>query len=48
MKRIFVDAPTEMRCEATVTLKDKTTAQCGRYKKIGCLCTQHSKMKEGK
>lgn len=31
MKRRFVDAPAPLRCRATVTLRDKTTAQCGRY-----------------
>ena len=44
MKRRFIDAPTEQRCEAELTLKDGSLAQCGRYKKVGNLCTQHAKM----
>lgn len=45
-KRRFIDAPTEERCEATVTLTDGSLAQCGRYRKRGNLCTQHAKMTE--
>lgn len=30
-KRPFKDAPDIYRCQATVGLKDKTTAQCGRW-----------------
>lgn len=34
MKRRFIDAPTPMqRCEAEITLKDGSLAQCGRYRK---------------
>ncbi len=44
MKRIFKDAPNEQRCQAVVTLADKSTAQCGRYRKVGCLCKQHAKI----
>lgn len=47
MKRIFVDAPNAQRCKATITLKDKSLAQCGRYMKIGCLCRQHAKKQKG-
>ena len=36
MKRRFIDAPTPMqRCEAEITLKDGSLAQCGRYRKRG-------------
>jgi hypothetical protein len=42
-KRRFVDAHPEKRCKATITLRDKTTAQCGRVgiPWRGGLCTQH-------
>lgn len=42
-KRIFIDAPLSERCEANITLRDGSQAQCGRYKKVGCLCKQHAK-----
>ena len=42
--RRFNDAPYGSRCMATVTLNDKSVAQCGRYRKVGVLCTQHHKM----
>jgi uncharacterized Fe-S cluster-containing protein len=42
--RRFKDAPSVCRCQATVHLKDGTTAQCGRYRKLGVHCTQHSKI----
>jgi hypothetical protein len=48
MKRRFVDAPDDQRCTATVILEDKSTAQCGRYQKVGCLCTQHAKIEADK
>lgn len=44
--RQFIDAPTDTRCTATITLKDKSTAQCGRGAKLGGLCKQHAKMAE--
>lgn len=53
-KRRFVDAPMWSRCRATVTLRDKTTAQCGRYgvreymanpHVNDLLCEQHANMK---
>lgn len=44
MTRHFVDAPTAERCTATITLKDNSTAQCGRHRKVGELCTQHAKI----
>lgn len=49
IKRRFIDAPTEQRCTATTTLRDGSKAQCGRYRKLGCLCRQHAKIaaKEG-
>ena len=40
----FVDAPTELRCEWDVTLRDGSKAQCGRRKRFGLLCAQHKKM----
>lgn len=45
-RRIFVDAPAAQRCAAVVTLKDKTTAQCGRRFVVPAskLCKQHSGM----
>lgn len=46
-KRRFVDAPTDQRCHATIMLKDRTTAQCGRYAKIDGLCHQHKKIADG-
>ncbi len=47
-KRTFVDAPRDQRCTAIVTLKDGSLADCGRYRKIGDLCTQHAKMADRK
>jgi hypothetical protein len=44
MTRRFIDAPYEQRCRWTVTLRDRSQAQCGRYQKVGNLCTQHAKM----
>lgn len=46
MTRRFIDAPTELRCKATTTLRDKSEAQCGRYAKVDGLCRQHHKMQE--
>lgn len=42
--RRFRDAPIDERCKAVVTLADGTTADCGRRRAIGDLCTQHAKM----
>ena len=49
--RRFVDAPSECRCGAIITLRDGTTAQCGRYINRDYayitaqgLCTQHADM----
>lgn len=39
----FRDAPNNCRCQAVIRLKDKSTAQCGRYRKFGVLCTQHAR-----
>lgn len=38
----WTDAPTDSRCEATITLRDKSTAQCGR-RRVLCerFCWQH-------
>jgi hypothetical protein len=44
MKRVFIDALTEERCTWTVKLRDGSTAQCGRRKVVGDLCTQHAKI----
>lgn len=42
-KRRFIDAPTAVRCLATVRLRDGSTAQCGRrgVKLRDGLCVQH-------
>ena len=40
----FIDAPIGQRCEAVITLKDGSTAQCGRYGKVDSLCRQHAKI----
>jgi hypothetical protein len=42
----FIDAPAEVRCTATITLRDKSTAQCGRRAMHTgeMLCTQHYKL----
>lgn len=45
--RRFNDAPSACRCQAVIRLKDKTTAQCGRYRKQGVLCTQHARKVKG-
>lgn len=38
----FTDAKSWERCQWTITLSDKTTAQCGRRKRPdGPFCTQH-------
>jgi hypothetical protein len=50
--RTFTDAPQFFRCRATVTLRDKSSAQCGRWFNkaydqhgpLGGLCTQHAEM----
>lgn len=42
MKRRFRDAPQQQRCTATITLRDKSEAQCGRYAKVKGLCRQHA------
>lgn len=41
MKRRFIDAPNPERCAATVTLRDSTTARCGRRATHGRYCWQH-------
>lgn len=43
-KRRFIDALTEERCRWTITLPDKSEAQCGRRHIDGDLCAQHLKM----
>ena len=41
--RQFRDAPLNERCQATITLKDGSTAQCGRRRQSGKdYCWQHS------
>ena len=42
-KRVWTDAPTAERCAATITLRDKSKAQCGR-RAAGAsgLCHQHN------
>lgn len=44
MKRRFIDAPSELRCEWEITLRDGSKAQCGRRKAVRNLCTQHANM----
>ena len=50
MTRRFIDAPYDQRCQADVklgrTIKSGSNeiAQCGRFRKLGDLCTQHAKM----
>lgn len=44
MSRRFIDAAQHERCEATITLRDGSQAQCGRKHTDGQLCTQHRKM----
>lgn len=46
MTRRFVDAPQDCRCTATITLRDKSTAQCGRKATEGDLCTQHARIED--
>jgi hypothetical protein len=49
-RRPFRDADSWRRCRATITLKDKSTAQCGRginwdyTGALSHLCTQHAEM----
>lgn len=41
----FVDAPTDGRCQFAITLRDHTTAQCGRLAKTDDgFCTQHARI----
>lgn len=42
----FIDASGDRRCLATVTLRDKSTAQCGRSIKVNGLCWQHEKQRK--
>ena len=39
----FTDAPQGERCTAVVTLKDKSTADCGRRATIDDRCWQHAR-----
>lgn len=43
--RRFRDALQGKRCSAVVTLKDGSTADCGRGSVVDGLCTQHKKIK---
>lgn len=48
-KRVFIDAPDDLRCEATIKLRDGSEARCGRFWVSGnkdgrLLCTQHRKI----
>jgi len=45
MGRMYLDPPAKLRCQATITLRDGSKAQCGRRRKVGGLCTQHDAMK---
>jgi hypothetical protein len=41
--RRFIDAPQECRCKATITLRDHSTADCGRRRIPGSnYCKQHT------
>jgi hypothetical protein len=42
--RVFVDALLDERCTATIVLRDKSEAQCGRRRASGTLCKQHYEM----
>ncbi len=44
MTRRFNDALQGERCQAVVTLRDGSTADCGRKSVTGGLCTQHAKI----
>lgn len=44
MTHRFIDAPYDQRCAWTITLRDGSTAQCGRHKTKGQFCTQHARM----
>lgn len=47
--RRFVDAKQKIRCKAVITLRDGTSADCGRKAVLRGLCLQHYKIKaEGK
>lgn len=43
--RRFIDAPTDVRCQANITLKDGSLAQCGRRECMDGLgfCWQHQR-----
>jgi hypothetical protein len=43
-RRIFIDAREDERCLATILLRDKSTAQCGRKRAVGKYCKQHEKI----
>ena len=45
--RKFIDAPQGERCKAVVTLKDGTTADCGRHGIRDGLCEQHARITRG-
>lgn len=48
----YIDPPAWRRCRATITLRDKSKAQCGRainraydqHGTLGGLCTQHAEI----
>lgn len=43
--RRFLDAHPSVRCQWTITLRDKSTAQCGRSTRSGhTYCAQHERM----
>jgi len=46
MSRQFIDAPYWDRCTAVITLRDGSTADCGRHitDTERKLCTQHAKI----
>ncbi len=45
-QRVFIDALSRERCKAIVTLRDGTTADCGRRATMDGHCWQHSRATE--
>lgn len=47
-RRVFVDAPAEIRCLASIVRRDYSQAQCGRRRREGSdYCTQHTQIAAG-
>ncbi len=43
-RRLWIDPPDEARCDAEITMRDGSLARCGKWRKVGNLCTQHHKI----